>query len=492
MGGSTTPETPAPAAPAGPGAAPPTLEELMGRFKGLPWFWQLLALAVIGPPIAGLMGPLQQELRNVGFQAIPDVPLSPADLATAIVRGFLADSQDTRDQAAQSGVNPDRFATLVQLAGQAIAPQQAAEALRRGIIPEDSGSADKPGFVQAIHQGDLRDMWTDVVRQLALALPSPTNALDALLEGQVPEALARQLYQAWGGALTQKLPDGTEVDVFQTMFNTQGSAPTPVEAATMANRGIIPWTGTGPDATTFEQAFLEGPWRNKWLGPYEKLAAYYPPPRTIVAMIREGALSDTYALQLLKEQGLSQQLAEAYFQSASSQKLAGTKAIAQSTIEQLYYDHLISSADATKMLEGLGYSAQDAGFILAIQDLKVQQSSLSSAVSKIRSLYIGFKVDRTAVVNALNALQMPPDRQAGLLNIWDLERAANVQQPTPAEITSAFHYQVIDQAEAMTRLQQRGYTPYDAWLLLSTREHTPLPGKPAEGPAQPTLSASGG
>jgi hypothetical protein len=55
----------------------------------------------------------------------------------------------------------------------------------------------------------------------------------------------------------------------------------------MANRGIIPWSGSGPRSTSFEQAFLEGPWRNKWLGPFRKAAEYFPPPRTITAMYNE-------------------------------------------------------------------------------------------------------------------------------------------------------------------------------------------------------------
>ena len=75
----------------------------------------------------------------------------------------------------------------------------------------------------------------------------------------------------------------------------------------MARRGIIPWDGEGAGVVSFRQAFLEGPWRNKWEPYFRSLADYIPPPRTVTAMVREGAMTDADALKWYRAAGLTQE-----------------------------------------------------------------------------------------------------------------------------------------------------------------------------------------
>lgn len=429
---------------------------------------QIFMWTVLSQIMGAVAAPALALIQQAMFAAEPDAVLSPAELASAVVRGFLP--KDTAALGARySGVDGGRFDTLVRLAGAALSPQALAEALRRGIIPYDSGDPDKPGFLQGVYQGSLRDMWAPVLQALALALPSPSDALNALLEGQTDEATAKDLYKKFGG----------DPQYFQLMYDTAGSAPTPNEAAVMANRGIIPWTGTGPDATTFEQAFLEGPWRNKWLGPYQKMSQYYPPPRTVTAMVREGSLTDEQGLALLKEQGLSDTLAGAYIVSAHTTATAKTKELAESTVVKLYTDQLVTSDDASKMLTAIGYSAKDAGFILAVADLQTTEANLRNAVSRIRSLFVGHKINVTTATNALNSLQVPSDQVQNIIGIWQLEASANVKIPSESQIVDAYKYSIIDQTTATSLLGELGYAPHDAWLLLSIRMHAPQPNEPA-------------
>ncbi len=82
---------------------------------------------------------------------------------------------------------------MVDLAGDAPSPTDLTEALRRGVIPYDSGNPAPPGFVQGIQQGRLADKWIPMIRALAQLWPTPTDALgidkavgtliDALLTG---------------------------------------------------------------------------------------------------------------------------------------------------------------------------------------------------------------------------------------------------------------------------------------------------------------------
>ncbi len=131
------------------------------------------------------------------------------------------------------------------------------------------------------------------------------------------------------------------------------------------------------------------------------------------------------------------------------------------------------------MLGQLGYSPNEAGFLIELVDLQRAVSAIDSAVTRIGSLYVGRKIDATTATNTLNSLKLPPGQVTELLATWDLERAASVKILTPAEIAGAFFYGVLDQATAQSELEHLGYTAHDAWVLLSVRKHAKLPGEPA-------------
>jgi hypothetical protein len=68
---------------------------------------------------------------------------------------------------------------------------------------------------------------------------------------------------------------------------------------------------------------------------------------------------------------------------------------------------------------------------------------------------------------------------------WQLENSINVKTLTQSEITDAWKEGIMTEDEALTELGNIGYTPYDAWVLLSLKAKAALPGKPAPGPAPP-------
>jgi hypothetical protein len=292
----------------------------------------------------------------------------------------------------------------------------------------------------------------------------------AYLEGQLSEGKARELYVRFGG----------NPEHFQWQYDAQGTAPTPLQAIEMANRGIIPWDGEGPGVTSYRQAFLEGPWRNKWAEPYRVLGQYLPPPRTVTAMYREGSLSRAEAADLLRKQGLTAELAERYLFSGSEQKTEDDRKLAIGTIRDLYRDRLIDRPQAASMLQGLGYDATEADFVLQVADAQLAQRFLSAAIGRVRSRYVGWKIDRTAARDVLAELGVAGEQATDLLSIWDIERTTNTATLTAAQVGAAFRESIIDQPTAEGRLQRMGYTPGDAWLYLSQAVNRPLPSPPAD------------
>ena len=269
-----------------------------------PFVEQILAYNVGSALVSAGLGPYLAELTTLVNERSPLVPLSPETAAEIVIRNVW-DRDRAATEASRSGINGERFAALVELAGNAPDPTSLAVALRRKLI-------DEPTYTRGIRQGRLRDEWADLVKRLAVQQPSPNAMLDAYLEGQIGEGEARAEFAKLGG----------DPAYFDVLYNTQGQAPSPIQAGDMANRGIIPWNGEGPDVVSFRQAFLEGPWRNKWAEPMQRAAVYLPPPRTVTAMYNEGSIDKATAVDLLTQQGLTPELAAAYVSSGSSQKTA--------------------------------------------------------------------------------------------------------------------------------------------------------------------------
>lgn len=395
--------------------------------------------------------------------------LSPADAASAAVRNFIDEGQ-AAELAAKAGVDAKTFATLRHLAADAPAPGQLAEAVRRGLIPDEGTGPDAVSFVQGIAEGRLGDKWTDMIRGLAQIWPTPTDALAATLEGQVSEDEGKALYERFGG----------DPQYFQLLFNTRGNAPTPVEALQLANRGIIPWTGTGPGATTYEQAFLEGPWRNKWLDPYKALGEYLPPPETTRALLEAGAIDEKQAAQWWSDYGMTQETVNAYLNAAAFDNTAEVRGLTVSAVLDMFYAQLLDDTGARNLLDLFNVPPSSQDLLLAYVGMRRSIAAVQSAVSRLQSLYAGRKITRDAASQALTRLKIPSATISDLIDTWDIEASVNVKLLTEAQIVDAWALQIVTQDDAITELTAIGYTPYDAWVLLSIKAKGPLPNPPAK------------
>lgn len=448
-----------------PGAA--DLGKLFGR-NGVGE--QLLVFGLLQQLLAAVLAPELEMLTRGVNEVLQATPLSPAELADMVNRAIVSEG-DASAYAKQSGVSPSDFARLVEAAGEAPAVGDLVEALRRDIIPEHGSGPDAVSFEQGIKETRVRNKWTAMLRQLGVKQPSPGDALDALLQGQLPEDRARELYALFGG----------DPEHFTWLFDTRGQGPTPTEAAEMANRGVIPWEGQGPDVTSFEQAFLEGPDRNKWLPAWRAIATALPPARTTTALLRNGTIDDATAADWFRRTGLSPDAAQAYVEDAHHVKAQSARELAKGDILQLYRDQMISAEQATAWLRQWGLAPDQVALELAAQDQRRAIQAVDQVVSRLHTLYVNRKIGKDDVTQAFGQIGLPAPQQDQLLANWDVERGANVKVLSAAEVASAFFYQVIDQSEATAELVGQGYTPRDAWILLSVRVHKPLPNPPAPG-----------
>lgn len=433
-------------------------------------FEQIFLWQVLGQLAGAILAPPNSQLQQEAFQLDPNNPLSPAEAVDAVVRNHLTHDK-AANEARNSGINDDRFKTLVAIAGQPPGLEAALSWYRRGIIPFDGKGSDAISVEQIIAESDTKDKYTAAIKASALLPISVADAVDAVVENQIP--------YAQGEAVAYQ--NGISKDSFRILVNTRGNPPSPSELIELVRRRIIPEKGTGPSVLSLEQGISEGATKDKWIPAYEALLKAVPPPRTVVALLRNGSIDDARAQELLQEAGLSPQDAAAYVADAHHQKTATHRDLARDDVLALYYDRAISADVATQMLEGLGYNAQDSGFLLGIQDFRRAKSLLTTAIGKIRSLYVGHKIDAVEVTNALGQWHVPDAQQKELLAVWQVERDANVVRLTAAEYCDAVKYGIIDVPTCLDALVKLGFTPQDAVIRLGVTLHAPVGPVPAAG-----------
>lgn len=424
--------------------------------------WQVLAsfVGAVGEP--GVMA-----LQQLVLSHAPITPLSVADAVDAALKGHLTEAE-AEAEALLAGISNERFRVLLASAGSPLAPEELVVAWRRGIIPESGTGAQSVSFEQGVRESRLNPKWTNTLKALAVQQPTPMDVLEALLEGQIDEATARDLYTKFGG----------DVTYFTMLYNTRGSAPTPIELVDMANRGVIPWEGTGPDATSFQQGMLEGPYRNKWATAYRGAAEWRPTVREISAMVAKGSITDDEARALFAQVGATPAMADQQLRDAHATKTETERDLTVSIIKSLYSDGLIDRQLAQQLLSTLRYSDDSVGFYLALWDFEILQAKVRSAVSRVHNLYVAHKIDATAATKTLQGLSVPASGIQTMLSTWNLERDANVATLTAAQVCDAVYYSIITPEEGLRRLVQLGWPPDEATIRIQIRLHGQAPPTP--------------
>jgi hypothetical protein len=400
--------------------------------------------------------------------------LSPQDAAQAVVRNFLPLARGL-ELAALNGVDASLFATYVDLAGDAPSPTDLAEAYRRGVIPYDSGNADDPGFVQGIQQGRIADKWIPMLKDITYQWPTPTDALEARLVGQVTTEQSQQYYEQFGG----------DPQWWQLLYETRGESPTPLELGVLANRGDIPWTGRGPDVTSYEQGFYEGRWRDKWLPVYQKLAEYLPPESTVVTLLEHGVITDTQAADLLAKQGMTPDLITAYIADAHTMALSEYRGATVAQVAQAYYEQIITADEATPILEALHVTPTAVKLLLLYEDMQRDFQAINSALSRVRSLYAARKITTETAKASLATLGLATSTISEIMERWQVENSVSVQTLSAYVIGEAVLYEALTVQEGLQELQNIGYTPFDAWVTLCAYSKAILPDRPPQGPPAP-------
>jgi hypothetical protein len=474
---------------------PPELQPLLAelgapteQFTGI--ISQFFIFGVMFNVAGAMLAPFVQEIQNDVWSAHPDRPLSPPDVATAVVRGFdLGDSGGTPvplwavTEAAKSGYDAAHVASQIGITGMAPNLQLLFEMIRRGIIQEGTLNDGTESLVGGIQQSDVRDVWIDYVTKLRYVPPTPTDLVAAAVRHQddtLPSGTDLSYWENLAESLGLEPPGwiNGNPNWFNMLYNISGRPLGPQEMGRLANRGQIAWSGLGSPVISFQQGIAESDIKDKWEAAAVLLAQYWPAVGEIGSLLREGGLTETQAEAYWTAEGVPAELMAALKYVNTIQQVTQDRALAKGDILMLVQENAISDVDAETLLNQVGYSGNNAAALIAMAHFRYELEAFRTSVRTISQMFLNGSIDATKAEAGFEGLGMPQSQIDALVATLQNQRAVNTVLPTAAQIASALFYEVITQAEAQEFLVNQGYSPFNAWLVLSVRMHGPLPDPP--------------
>lgn len=391
-------------------------------------------------------------------------PLSPADAALGVLRGDI--TQDYANEIGASwGITADDMQVLQANTGEPLGLMQLLEAFRRGFIDEST-------LTRGILQSRVRNEWIPTAIALRYTPMSVSDAVNAVVQAQLDPATAASYAQQ----------NGLEPDAFPILVNTAGEPPSRDQMFDLYNRGL---------ATEDQviQAERESRLKNKYNDLIFNLHTKLLEPRLLSELVQYGSLTTEQAIQAAMEYGYSQENATALINEGTARKLETYKTKVVAAIETLYEDGGIDQQTALTAIMALGFTADEAGFIVEAADMRRTTKQTEQVVSAVRSKYLAYHIDAETAQNLLTTAGVPQAEQQYLLAEWLVEQGANVRLLTEAQIVKAVKDQLIPATPAdseawlgnqpvatrpdvapvdgETRLIQLGYVKDDADLLLA-------------------------
>jgi hypothetical protein len=411
-----------------------------------------LLFAVLGglfyPMVSATMTGPAQALTQLSLRKDPNTPLSPAQLALGVVKNTVAIG-DAYTEALNSGVVGPKFDTLVLNTGEPPGPQTLLSWLNRGII-------DVPTFEHGIRQGLQRDEWIPFYERARLSPPPAAEIVNGVIKQRLDPNAGAALFEQTGGD-TANWP----------WIIAAAGRPYGIEQALhLWNRGSVDPT-EGIDETEVRTVIAHSDVNPEFTDDILKLRWYIPPVRSIMPMLRSGAIDDARATTLFREQGVRDADIPGYLAEAHHGRTSAVKELSVSTVVRLYVNGLLDHAGASARLGALGYQPADTDLLLGLADDTRRERYAQAVVTRMHALYVAHKATDADVQNALAADGIGAGTIAELLTLWRIEQQANVHAPTVPAVMHAYRVGIITPADAHLRLVELGVRAGDMPVVIA-------------------------
>jgi hypothetical protein len=303
-------------------------------------------------------------------------PLEPAVIANAIVRGiidapfalpytpataagkvqpFPKSTLNATQESLASGVAVDRLFVLTAIAGRPMAPEEAAQAVFRGII-------DKADYDRAIAEGDIRSEYRDAIFDYSRQISTAHDAVENYLRG----------YSAQQDMYDRAARHGMSVDDVNIIFENAGRPLALHQITTGLARGASFNPETNEQRDPYQASVRESNIKPSYYDLAIANRYSYPALFQLNALVKANAISADTARDWAYKEGYAPEVLDSLHafwagEQAGSSGAGGTKPkqFTYSQIHQAWRHGVLSDAQASSELSTLGYSDAHVAVLLA-------------------------------------------------------------------------------------------------------------------------------
>lgn len=316
---------------------------------------------------AYLLGIAQGDLRNEYAELVKKLSTeqaSPAEVLAAAVEGQL-DAATARAKFEAVGGDPTDYDWRLGTVGSAPSPVELYAFAARGAIPWDGSGEQVVSFEQGIKEGHSRNKWLAVYRAALAPIPPPRTivamyhdggfthdqaAAELAKHGIAPELIAAYLKSGAAAktAKAKELAESTVLQLYSEQVIDNGQA-----------SQMIQLLGYTPAESAY---ILEA----------HDLAVVAAAIRTAISRVHTlfvgHKIDSGVATGDLSALGMAADRITALLHVWSAERAANVRVLTESQVVSAWGHDIITTADASAQLVGLGYSAADADTLLAIHN----------------------------------------------------------------------------------------------------------------------------
>jgi hypothetical protein len=288
-----------------------------------------------------------------------------------------------------------------------------------------------------------------MLEQLRYQPLSVADAVNAVVQNQLDAQTATRYADE----------NGLQPGDLDILIKTAGEPLSRTEMEQLYNRGIV-------THDQVVQALRESRLKNKYNEYAFDLHVKLSPIDVLSRAVRFGSVSQASAVAKVMENGYAKDDATMLVESASQEKTQSFKDDVLKSVTAMYQDSLMSEADASSMIRGLGFTEQEASFVLKAAGYHRTAQITTHVVNAVRTKFAAHHIDELTASGYLSAVGVASAQRDQLLALWKIQAEAYTRTLTEAQVIKAVAKQLITTDDGTARLLAMGYSATDAALLI--------------------------
>jgi len=258
-----------------------------------------------------------------------------------------------------------------------------------------------------------------------------------------PTAGYEMLHRLHPDVLDMKLPDGSK---YGEKYKDMGLDPEQIKTDLDTLRELL------------RIADIPKYWRDRLIA-----IAYSPLTRVDLRRIYEmGLISDEEVLARLMEYGYTRKDAELLLEWFKAEKMPSERDLTKTEILKLYHYRFIDQEKAKELLKGLGYSDDEAEYLILLEDYKLYNEIIEERLNTLRLLYVRGAIDDNKFYDELAKLNLPDYKIQYELEKAQREKMKTQKIPSKTDLQKMLMSGVITEEEFRKYMKLQGYDDY--WI----------------------------